>query len=131
MIGICTLLCSILAIINTYVAGSRVEMFTNNYGHYLLFVSAAFLGIYAVLQFSRIIEGSFPGQQLAQMGKKATYLYGAQLPLFSLYSIYVVPSAHFYVNVLLGFVASVAVFVICMCLYKPYMYVLNKILNRV
>lgn len=71
-----------IAYLNYRQTGFRVEIYANNYGNIFLFYIAAMMGIIATVGFTqnkRMMENEL----IKELGRCSLYLYGAQLPLFS------------------------------------------------
>lgn len=73
---------ALTAVLNFLICGHRIEMFSCDYGSFILFIISSFAGICATIALSKIMAEN---ETLITMGKSATYLYGAQLVPFSFY----------------------------------------------
>ncbi len=65
--------------------GKRIEMYSNDYGNYILFLISGLLGIIATIGISKIKLFS-NNKVLLEIGKESLYLYGAQLFFVNIYN---------------------------------------------
>lgn len=117
--------------LNYKLSGCRIEMYSNDYGYFLLFLLEGSFGIFATLGMAKFIKDiSF----INNMGKESLYLYGAQTIMLALLYNEIIPRFHLehyslVVKSILGFIFSVAVFVILWFL-KPIYYKLLHFLEK-
>ncbi len=124
---------SIIAFYNNNMSGKRIEMFSNDYGNYVLFVLASLCGIWATIGLANI--SIFKNNSLLNcLGKESMYMYGAQLLFFNAMTA-ILPKIGFYslnlfVQTMVGLVISCFMVFFLLKINPWYHHILNKIITK-
>jgi fucose 4-O-acetylase-like acetyltransferase len=124
---------SIIAFLNHNISGKRIELYSNDYGNYLLFIVSSFCGILATISFAKLrffTNNSF----LNLLGKESIYMYGSQLIFLSLISVLFpvigIGSYSSVTKTIIGFIFCIVLILFLLGIKPLYYKILDMVLNK-
>ena len=123
----------LITFLNYTMSGKRVEMYSNDYGNYVLFILASLCGIIATIGLANI--SSVTNNSLLNiLGKESMYMYGSQLIFFSVMNV-ILPKTGIYslgsiIQTAIGLAISGIITFILLKMKPLYYFVLNKFVKR-
>lgn len=108
-----------------------IEMSSNRYNNFLLFLVVAYLGIFAMIGLSKIIKNN---TFLKQVGKNSMYLYGAQMSILGFYNAvmykFLVGKISKIQEIILSILATGIIFIFLWMIKKYYYFLFEKISTK-